>query len=173
MLKMLNIDQLLQGIDEGITKNGANVEIQGFGSSFVKTAANGETTFEPEALGLRLLHRFSPEDLVVVPQVGFVGLSPASSSPVLVMTKLNLLSRATPAHARTLGTALGRIHLDGSAARFGLAFDGNCGPVVQLNNCQQGDVTWVEFWQEFRLGPQLRLIEKDFPELRQVSRGYT
>jgi len=63
-----------------------------------------------------------------------------------------------------LGEGLAALHQapTGKTA-FGFPLDGCCGAAPQLNNVDERQLTFVEFWREFRLGHQLAMAKKNYP----------
>ena len=58
--------------------------------------------------------------------------------------------------AATLGDSLACVHMQPLEVRtFGFPVDGFCGEGVQLNNAALKEISWVQFWRDFRLQPQL------------------
>ena len=85
----------------------------------------------------------------------------AADTNFVAMELLHLQRHARSAKAGILGECLARVHLqDLQVGTFGFAVDGFCGEGVQLNNAELREVTWVEFWREFRLRPQLDQLQR-------------
>lgn len=74
--------------------------------------------------------------------------------------------------AGVLGKGLGLLHKRTAENKdykfFGFPKDGQCGAYPQLNNTKQEDISWVEFWRKYRLGPQIDGIRKNFPSLSEL-----
>ena len=53
---------------------------------------------------------------------------------------------------------------DGWGSTFGFPLDGCCGALAQPNNAEGQQLSWVDFWREFRLGHQLGVAKQRHPE---------
>ena len=52
---------------------------------------------------------------------------------------------------------------------YGFPMDGCCGAGRQLNDVNKTSQNWIEFWREYRLGDQLKVINERFPEDKKIQ----
>jgi fructosamine-3-kinase len=114
---------------------------------FLKWAAGApEGLFSAEAEGLAALRATGT---VRVPEVCAIGAD-------FLVLELVRNGRRPPGFAERLGRELAALHRH-TAPRWGFDADGFCGLTPQPNGWMDG---WVDFFRERRLGPQLRLLER-------------
>ena len=76
------------------------------------------------------------------------------------------MGRRSGDYINRLGAGLAEMHLAPPAdpgQTFGFPMDGCCGALAQPNNVAGRQMSWVEFWREFRLGHQLGEAKKQHP----------
>jgi hypothetical protein len=122
---------------------------------FFKIGTGGDSAhrsvLEYEAEGLRRLHDAAQESGIDVPMPRLVGELDTEGG-FIVMNWLDMSGGGSSEVAKALGAGLAWIH--GQPAKhptFGFPLDGVCGALEQLNNCEQKQVTWVDFWCESEL----------------------
>eukprot|EP00931_Biecheleriopsis_adriatica_P066604 TRINITY_DN40923_c0_g1_i1.p1 TRINITY_DN40923_c0_g1~~TRINITY_DN40923_c0_g1_i1.p1 ORF type:complete len:390 (+),score=76.94 TRINITY_DN40923_c0_g1_i1:48-1172(+) len=133
------------------------------GECFVKCGTGGSGAsreiLEYEAEGLRRLGA-AAGDLLKVPEPWLVGeLSPGRA--FIVQEKLDLGGSSS---RDDLGRGLAALHAAEPPAdwqQFGFPVEGCCGACPQKNNSEGRSMTWMEFWRDYRLGDQLRMLEKN------------
>eukprot|EP00930_Biecheleria_cincta_P063353 TRINITY_DN48882_c0_g1_i1.p1 TRINITY_DN48882_c0_g1~~TRINITY_DN48882_c0_g1_i1.p1 ORF type:complete len:396 (-),score=70.86 TRINITY_DN48882_c0_g1_i1:29-1183(-) len=133
------------------------------GECFVKFGTGGSSAsrqiLEYEAEGLRRLGAASG-GLLKVPEPWLVGeLGPGRA--FIVQEKLELGGRASQSD---LGRGLAAIHAAPAPPdwpQFGFPVEGCCGACPQKNNSEGKTMSWVEFWCDYRLGDQLRMLKRN------------
>lgn len=69
-----------------------------------------------------------------------------------------------------LGDALASMHLhEPLYHHFGFPMDGNCGASPQYNDVNRTSTNWVEFWREFRIQAQSRMIKESYPHDQEIQ----
>lgn len=155
-------------------------------SVFVKVGTGGaaadKSALEYEALALghlRAITSSAPalEDLLYVPKVFAVGERPDGNG-FLVMEHLSFVNARScqkqggMSVAKKLGKGLAMLHKHSAETKhyefFGLERDGQCGAFPQQNNVEQKEMSWLEFWREYRLRPQLEGVKRSYPNEQQL-----
>ncbi|CAK0796468.1 unnamed protein product [Prorocentrum cordatum] len=140
------------------------------GKCFVKCGTGGSSapreTLEYEAEGLRRLR--AATEAMRVPEPWMVG----ELGPGRAFIAQELLDLRGKPDADALGRGLAQLHAAPPPEdwrSFGFPMDGCCGACPQLNNEAGRDMDWVEFWREYRLGDQLRMLRERNPADTEVQ----
>ena len=136
------------------------------GRVFVKMGTGGSSANQSmsqyEAEGLARTATAAPSLLVPTPWL--VGAT-ADGQGFIAMDYLDLGWRGGVGYINKLGAGLAELHLAPAQHKtFGFPMDGCCGALDQPNNATGRQMTWVEFWREFRLGHQLAHYQKAKPD---------
>lgn len=135
------------------------------GRCFVKCGTGGQGAgkeiLEYEAEALRRLAAAAGPALKV-PEPWLVGeLSPGRA--FIVQEHLELGGSMS---LDRLGAGLAALHAAAPPAdwqHFGFPLEGCCGACPQKNNAGGRAMNWVDFWKEYRLGDQLRMLRRNSP----------
>jgi len=141
------------------------------GQCFVKCGTGGsgasQEILEYEAECLRRL-RAAAGGALAIPEVWLVGeLGPGRA--FIAQQKLNLGAGAS---RDALGAGLAALHAAEPPAdwqHFGFPLEGCCGACPQKNNAEGKTMNWVEFWQQYRLGDQLRMLKQNSPSDTEIQ----
>ncbi|CAE8636402.1 unnamed protein product [Polarella glacialis] len=142
------------------------------GDCFVKCGTGGsgapKAILEYEAEGLRRLGA-AAGGLLRVPEPWLVGeLAPGQA--FIVQEKLDLSGHAS---RDDLGAGLAAVHaaeLPADWQHFGFPLEGCCGACPQKNNSEGKSMTWLNFWRDYRLGEQLRMLRQNSPSDSEVQK---
>lgn len=135
------------------------------GTCFVKCGTGGsgapKEILEFEAESLRRL-RAAAGGALKIPEPWLVGeLGPGRA--FIVQEWLDLGGRSNP---NDLGAGLAKMHaaeLPADWNTFGFPLEGCCGACPQKNNAARKAMGWIEFWRDYRLGDQLRMLRRNSP----------
>jgi fructosamine-3-kinase len=145
--------QAVAGLAGGCVNHGARLEIEGGGSYFVKwnTSAPPEM-FEAESDGLTALR--NREALRVPLPVARGG---GGDTPSWLLMEYVPRGRAGSHFDERLGRGLAELHRPGSEHDFGWPEDNWIGSLPQANTPMP---SWIGFWRDRRIIPQLELARK-------------
>lgn len=131
---------------------------------FVKlNQASQVTMFEAEILGLK---RMWETRTIRIPEPICFGTIQHSS--YIVLEWLDLGGRGSSQSWHTMGEQLAAMHRDSGSGKFGFEVNNTIGSTPQINIWTDN---WVEFWQEHRIGYQLKLAKSkggNFPLANQI-----
>ena len=154
-----------------VTQRGGSVWTTDKGRCFVKVGTGGSSaaaqllTYEAE--GLARMAAAAPSLSVPKPWLA----ADAGGSGFIVMDFIDM-GRRSGDYIDRLGAGLAEMHLAPPAdpgQTFGFPMDGCCGALAQPNNAAGRQMSWVEFWREFRLGHQLGEAKKQYPGDNQLQ----
>ncbi|KNA13696.1 hypothetical protein SOVF_114300 [Spinacia oleracea] len=134
------------------------------GPFFVKTNRSiGQSMFEGEALGLRLMFE---TNTIRVPKPYKVGSLPRGGSYIIMeFVEFGAARSGQPA----LGKKLAEMHKAGKSDRgFGFEVDNTIGSTPQINTWTSD---WIEFYGKHRLGYQLKLARDQFGDSSIYEKG--
>lgn len=132
------------------------LELEDGGLLFLKANPSpAPSMFEAEAAGLRAL---SAAGVIRVPEVVAVGEE--AELPFLVLEFVET-GKKGPGYFAAFGAAFAQLHQATSAPRaegaFGFRIDNYIGSTPQYN---QWNTSWVDFWRDNRMMPQLKLLQR-------------
>ncbi|KAJ7542013.1 hypothetical protein O6H91_10G085400 [Diphasiastrum complanatum] len=144
--------------------NVANRYDTDFGVYFVKTNRDAETSmFEAEAAGLNAM---LGTKTIRVPKPRKVGSLPRKGSYIIMEFIEFSFSGGNQAD---LGRQLARMHKTGtSESGFGFVMDNTIGSTPQPNPWTND---WVDFYREYRLGYQLKLVQQQYRDNDLYEKG--
>lgn len=142
------------------------------GKCFVKCGTGGagasKAILEYEAESLRRLGAAAAGSTLRVPEPWLVGeLSPGRAFIVQEYFELG-----GSCDRNALGAGLAQIHAADAPddwQHFGFPLEGCCGACPQKNNAAGAQMNWVDFWRDYRLGDQLRMLRRNSPSDNDVQ----
>ena len=144
-----------RSVGGGCVNAGTRLETDEGSAFFLKwNPASSPDMFEAEADGLRGLE--SPGILRVPEVIGWGGEG-TSEAPAWLLMEFIPRGSPGPDYGRRLGRGLARLHEAGTGESFGWRRDNFIGPLPQAN---PASVSWIDFWRDQRLMPQLELARE-------------
>lgn len=131
------------------------------GKLFIKVNEKGLfPMYEGEVRGLASIRNTKT---LRVPETRFLGM--AERFCILIMEYIELLPH-TPESQRALGDGLAKMHLSKGTHQFGYFIDNTIGTTPQINTWSGN---WVDFFLQYRLEFQLRLLQNNYGDAELVS----